>query len=77
VQEPAPAVSNAIAEDMVNEEQQALTTQITAWERRLGVLEVQQAQLGISTPPEVINEIEDITTKLGKLKQELTRLRRR
>ena len=77
VQEPEPAVSNAIAEDMANEEQQALTTQITAWERRLGVLEVQQAQMGISTPPEVINEIADITTKLGKLKQELTRLRRR
>jgi len=77
VQEPAPAVSNAIAEDMANEEQQALTTQIDTWERRQWALQERQAQQGISTPPEVTIEIADITTKLGELKSELNRLRRR
>jgi hypothetical protein len=77
VQEPEPVVSNAIAEDMANEEQQALTLQIDAWERRLWALEERHAQMGINTPPEVTIEIADITTKLGDLKGELNRLRKR
>ena len=77
VQEPEPVVSNASAEDMANQEQQALTLQIDAWERRSWALKERQAQLGISTPPEVTNEIADITTKLGDLKGQLTMLRKR
>jgi hypothetical protein len=77
VQEPEPVVSNESAEDMANEEQQALTAEISAWERRLGARELQRAQMGINTPPEITIEIADITTKLGDLKHQLHQLRRR
>jgi hypothetical protein len=77
VEEPAPIVSDARATDMASPEQQALTAQIDAHQQRMWALEERQALLGINTPPEVSNEIDDIKLKIEALKEQLGKLRRR
>jgi len=51
-----------------------LKTQIRIYQRRLQKLKMQEAMYGISTPPQVSIEIEDIETEIKKLEQELASL---
>ena len=73
--EPEPCVSNEIAADLADEEQQSITAQITSWLRQRYVLEEQHAQMGISAPPHILTQIEDINKKIGELEQRLVELR--
>jgi hypothetical protein len=73
--EPEPCISNELAADLADEEQQSITAQITSWLRQRYVLEEQHAQLGLSTPPHILTQIEDINTKIGELEQRLGVLR--
>jgi hypothetical protein len=77
VREPAAAVSNEIAADMYSEEQQQITALIAQHERRLFLLQEQQALKGSSTPPEVLLEIEDIDKTVADLQRQLRALRTR
>jgi hypothetical protein len=74
-QEPQPCISNEIAADLADEEQQSITAQIANWLRQRYVLEEQNAQMGLSTPPHILTQIEDINKKLGELEQRLDELR--
>lgn len=53
---------------MSKDQQYHLENMRRRYERRLQVLEEKAATLGISTPPEIITEIEDIRAELNKLK---------
>jgi hypothetical protein len=74
-QEPEPCVSNEIAADLADEEQQSITAQIANWLRQRYVLEEQHAQLGLSTPPHVLTQIENINQKVAELEKRLGELR--
>jgi hypothetical protein len=76
VQEPEPAVSNEIAADLYDQEQQQITALITQHERRLFLLQEQQALQGISTPPQITLEIGQINATIADLRGQLGRLRR-
>lgn len=75
--EPAPPVADDIASDWADEQVQAINARIEEHERRLRVLEDQQARMGISTPPEVVTEIEDIKATIAELRRERTKVRAR
>jgi hypothetical protein len=70
-QEPEPCVSNEIAADLADEEQQRITEQLANWVRRRDLLEQKNAQMGINTPVEILTEIEDINKTVGELEQQL------
>jgi predicted nucleic acid-binding Zn-ribbon protein len=48
---------------------QSIETIIREHRRRLQILKQRKAQLGITTPPEVLTEIEDIESQLEELQQ--------
>jgi hypothetical protein len=48
---------------------QGIETIIREHQRRLQILKERKAQLGISTPPEVLTEIEDIESQLEEIEQ--------
>jgi hypothetical protein len=75
VEEPAPAVSDAIASDWADEQIQEINNLIEEHERRLQKLLAQQAQLGISTPPQILNEIEDIQHQIAGLQKQRSQVR--
>ena len=77
VQAPAPSISNEIAADLYSEEQQNITALIDQHKRRLFLLQEQQALQGISTPPQITIEIEQIGATVAELQAELRALRAR
>jgi hypothetical protein len=54
-----------------------IQTLITEHQRRLQRREEQQAKYGIDTPPQILNEIEDIEAKIAKLQTELKEIENR
>ncbi len=56
---------------MDNEERQHLEGLLREHRRRLRPLELRNAQLGMSTPPEVINEIDDIRSEIAQIQARL------
>jgi len=75
IDEPAPAVSDDIAMDWADEKVQEIDNLIETHERRLRVREDQQAQLGITTPPEIVTEIEDIKKQIADLQRQRAQVR--
>lgn len=75
VAELAPAVSDTSAMMNADEEQQAINAQLELHAKRLRLLQAKQALQGISTPPEVAIEIEDIEKQIAGLKGRLGELR--
>jgi hypothetical protein len=55
---------------------EALLAQRSAHQRRLDALIIQRATIGITTPPEVNTEIEDITAEILKIDSSLEALER-
>ncbi len=55
----------------VDEDQQHLRELIAEKRRRLQKRKLQKAKLGISTPPEVLNEIEDLRREIAELEAQL------
>jgi len=77
IDEPEPPMSDAAAADQADEEQQELIKLATAHKRRLRMLKEQHALYGISTPPQVLIEIQDIASKIAELEEQLAQLRAR
>jgi hypothetical protein len=75
IEEPAPSVSDEIASDWADDQVQGINNLIEEHERRLQRLKEQQAQQGISTPPETLNEIEDIQKQIAELQQQRSHVR--
>lgn len=57
--------------DFVEDRARGIRRLIIEYSRRLQILELQQAQRGLSVPPEIIMEIQDIRTELEKLRKEI------
>jgi hypothetical protein len=55
--------------------QQDLEKELDLWQRRLQKLKEQKARQGINTPPEVLNEIEEIEATIKKLQEDLAQLK--
>ncbi len=77
IDEAEPPMSDAAAVDQADEEQQELIKLAAAHKRRLRMLKEQQALQGVSTPPQIMIEIEDIESKIAELDEQLTELRAR
>jgi hypothetical protein len=75
VAELAPAVSDTSAMMNADEEQQAINAQLELHAKRLRLLQEKQALLGISTPPEVAIEIDEIEKQRAELKGRRAELR--
>ena len=82
--QPAPATASSVPahipapepvqEDKTKTEIERLEELRRLHQRRLHVLELQKARYGISTPPEVEIEIQDINTELARIGQKLQQL---
>ncbi|MEO7911384.1 MAG: AAA family ATPase [Roseiflexaceae bacterium] len=72
---PASPISDKLAVDQADEEQQQIMALATAHKRRLRLLEEQQALRGADTPPDIVIEIEDITKQIADLDAQLALLR--
>lgn len=72
---PASPISDALAVDQADEEQQQIMALATTHKRRLRLLEEQQALRGADTPPEIVIEIEDSTKQIADLDAQLAVLR--
>jgi hypothetical protein len=58
---------------MTHEDRQHLADLLQAYRRRLRPLEKRMAMFGSSTPPEVLNEIDDIRGEITRIERELDR----
>jgi hypothetical protein len=72
---PASPISDKLAVDQADEQQQQIIALVTTHKRRLRVLEEQQALNGANTSPEIVIEIEDITKQIADLDAQLAVLR--
>jgi hypothetical protein len=71
---PRPSAETGPPVDLAAEKRAQLTTLIAEKERRLFQLQLRAARSGISTPPEVALEIDDLEKEINRLKQSLFEL---
>lgn len=70
-----PALNASEASSRVDDdERQQLREVLRAHQRRLRVLEIQEATKGINTPPEIITEIEDVRSEIRTTEMRLRQL---
>lgn len=63
-----------MTETLPETRKQELLSLIHENKRRLQALKIKEAKMGLNTPPEVLIEIEDLTTRLQGLSQDLAAL---
>ena len=57
--------------DFVDERARHIRHLIIEYAKRLQILELRQAQMGLNTPPEILLEIQDIRTAIEQLRRQI------